>query len=125
MAKAKNFVVLPITYVLESHALFNGNFIMTLYSVDSDGVMKRGNEALNASSLLFLRSVKRFIATSFYSALNISSPLIFRRNHRLTLHHCYFLKGIHRLTLHRRYFLKVTFPTSVYDSANTRFPSPA
>ncbi len=47
MAKAKNFVVLPITYVLESHAMFNDNFFMTLFSVDSDEAM-RGNEALNA-----------------------------------------------------------------------------
>jgi hypothetical protein len=36
----------------------------TLYSVDSDEAMKRGNEALNASSHLFLRSVKHFIASS-------------------------------------------------------------
>jgi hypothetical protein len=64
MAKAKNFIVLPIKYVLESHALFNGNFFMTLYSVDSDEAMKRDNEALNASSLLVLRSVKCFIASS-------------------------------------------------------------
>jgi hypothetical protein len=41
MAKAKNFVVLPTKYVLESHTLFNGNFFMTLYSVDSDEAMKR------------------------------------------------------------------------------------
>jgi hypothetical protein len=34
--KGKSFVVLPITNVLESHALFNGNFFVTLYSVDSD-----------------------------------------------------------------------------------------
>ncbi len=45
MAKAKNFVVFPITYVLESHALFNGNFFMTYYSVDSDEAMKWGNES--------------------------------------------------------------------------------
>jgi hypothetical protein len=64
VAKAKYFVVLPLPYVLESHALLNGNFFMTLYSVDSDEAMKRGNEALKASLLLFLRSVKRFIALS-------------------------------------------------------------
>jgi hypothetical protein len=51
--------------VSESHALFNGDFFMNLNSVDSDKAMKRGNEALNASSLLFLRSVKRFIASIF------------------------------------------------------------
>jgi hypothetical protein len=64
VAKAKYFVVLPLPYVLESHAPLNGNFFMTLYSVDIDEAMKRGNEALNASSLLFLRSVKCFIALS-------------------------------------------------------------
>jgi hypothetical protein len=79
--------------VLESHALLNGNFFMTLYSVDSDEAMKRGNEALNASPLLFLRSVKRFIASSLQfllsvkrfiavnfkekSSFNASSPLLF------------------------------------------------
>jgi hypothetical protein len=41
MAKAKYFVVLPLPYVLESHALLNGNFFMTLYSVDSDEAMKQ------------------------------------------------------------------------------------
>jgi hypothetical protein len=68
--------------------------------------MKQGNEALNASSLKFLWSVKRFISTHFYLALNASSPLIFNENRRLVVHRCYFLKEIHRLTLHRRYFLK-------------------
>ncbi len=60
---------------------------MELYSVDSDEAMKRGDEALNASSLQFLSSV-------------------FMENHRVTLHRRYFLKEIHRLMLHRRYFLK-------------------
>jgi hypothetical protein len=46
-----------------------------------------------------------FIATIFYSALNASSPLIFKENRRLTLHRRYFFKEIHHLTLHRRYFL--------------------
>jgi hypothetical protein len=41
--------------------------------------MKRGDEALNASSLQFLRSVKGFIATIFYSALNASSLLLLRK----------------------------------------------
>jgi hypothetical protein len=36
---------------------------MDLLSVDSDEAMKRGYEALNASSLQFLRRVKCFIAT--------------------------------------------------------------
>ncbi len=41
VAKTKCFVVLPLPYVSESHALFNSNFFMTLYSVDSDKAMKR------------------------------------------------------------------------------------
>jgi hypothetical protein len=59
---------------------FYGDFCMNLYFVDSDEAMKRGDEALNASSLKFLRSVKRFIASSLQ---------IFTQ----------------RETLHRRYFL--------------------
>jgi hypothetical protein len=51
--------------VLESFALFYDDFCLDLYSVASDEAMKRGNEALNASSLQFLSSVKRFIATVF------------------------------------------------------------
>jgi hypothetical protein len=47
-------------------ALFYGNFYMDLYSVDSDEAMKRGDEALNASSFQFLGSVKCFIATIFW-----------------------------------------------------------
>jgi hypothetical protein len=71
VAKAKYFVVLPLPYVLESHALLNGNFLMTLNSFDSDEAMKRGNEALNALSLLFLRSFKRFIASSLQILLSV------------------------------------------------------
>jgi hypothetical protein len=78
---------------------------MNSYSVDSDEAMKQGTGALNTSSLQFLRSIKRFIATIFYSALNASSPFLFKEN-RLTLHRHYFLKDFHRLTLHRRYILK-------------------
>jgi hypothetical protein len=63
VAKPKNIVVIAVTYVLESFALFYGNFCMDLYSVDSDEAMKRGNEAFSASSLQFLSSVKCFIAT--------------------------------------------------------------
>jgi hypothetical protein len=65
LAKPKNIVVIAFTYVLESFALFYGDFCMDLYSVDSDEAMKRGNEALNAASLKFLSSAKRFIATIF------------------------------------------------------------
>jgi hypothetical protein len=43
---------------------FYGDFCMNLYFVDSDEAMKRDDEALNASSLQFLRSVKRFTASS-------------------------------------------------------------
>jgi hypothetical protein len=42
--------------VLETFALFFGDYYMDLYSFDSD-------EALNASSLQFLSSVKRVIAS--------------------------------------------------------------
>ncbi len=55
VAKVKNFVVFLSTYVSESHALFNGDFFMNLNNVDSDEAMKRGDEALNASSL-FLKN---------------------------------------------------------------------
>jgi hypothetical protein len=50
--------------------LFYRDFGMDSYS---GAAMKRGNEALNASSLQFFRSVKmlyHFIATTFYSAFN-------------------------------------------------------
>ncbi len=63
VAKPKNFVVFAFTYVSRSPALLNDDFCMNLYSVDSDEAMKQGNEALNASSLQFLTSVKRFIAS--------------------------------------------------------------
>jgi hypothetical protein len=51
--------------VLESFALFYGDFFMDLYSVDSNEVMKQGHEALHASSIQFLSSVKCFIASIF------------------------------------------------------------
>jgi hypothetical protein len=89
--------------VSRSAALFNGDFCMNLYSVDSDEAMKRGDEAFNGSSLSFLRSVftlHRFMASIFYSALNATSPLILKKNHRLTLYRRYFFKQIHPLTLH-------------------------
>jgi hypothetical protein len=61
---SKNMVVFAFTYALESLAPFFGDFCMDLYSVDSDEAMMRGDEALNASSLQFLSSIKRFIALS-------------------------------------------------------------
>ncbi len=66
LTKLKNIVVFAFTYALETFALFFGDFYMDLYSVDSDEGMKRGDEALNASSLQFLSSVKGFIASSLW-----------------------------------------------------------
>jgi hypothetical protein len=40
-SKAKNIVVFAFTYVLESFAMFYGDFCMDLYSVASDEAMKR------------------------------------------------------------------------------------
>jgi hypothetical protein len=40
LAKLKNFVVFAFTYVTRSPALFNGDFYMKLYSVDSDEAFK-------------------------------------------------------------------------------------
>jgi hypothetical protein len=88
--------------VLELLHCFFSDFYTELYSVDSDEAMKRGDEAFNGSSLQFLRSVKRFIASIFYSASNASSPLILKKNHHLTLYRRCFFKQIHHLTLHRR-----------------------
>jgi hypothetical protein len=68
-----------------------------VYSVECNEAMKRGNEALNASSL------HRY---NFFGALNASSPLLFIEKHRFALHCHYFFIEIHCLTLHRRYFLK-------------------
>jgi hypothetical protein len=48
LAKPKNIIVFAFTDVLESFALFFGNFCMDIYNVDSDEAMKRGDEALNA-----------------------------------------------------------------------------
>jgi hypothetical protein len=57
--------------VSESQALFNGDFFMNLNSVDSAEAMERGDEALNASSLLFLRRDKCFISSSLQFLLSI------------------------------------------------------
>jgi hypothetical protein len=62
-AKPKNMSSFAFTYLWVSFALLSGGFFMDLYSVDSDEAMKRGNEALSASSLQFLSIVKRFIAS--------------------------------------------------------------
>jgi hypothetical protein len=52
--------------------------------------MKQGDEAFNSSSLPFLRSVKRFIASIFHSSLNASAPLILKTSRRLMLDRRYF-----------------------------------
>jgi hypothetical protein len=68
-AKLKNINVFSFSDVVGGSVLFYEDFSMNSYSVDIDEAMKRGNEALNASSLQFLRSVKQFIASSlrFYT----------------------------------------------------------
>jgi hypothetical protein len=57
VTKPKNFVIFAFIYVPESSALLNDDFCMNSHNVDSDEVMKRGDEALKASSLQFLRSI--------------------------------------------------------------------
>jgi hypothetical protein len=57
VTKPKNFVIFAFTYVSKSSALLNDNFCINSHNVDSDIAMKRGDEALNASLLQFLRSV--------------------------------------------------------------------
>ncbi len=44
VAKLKNLIVFAYTFVSKSQALFNGDFCMNLYFVDSVEAMKRGNE---------------------------------------------------------------------------------
>jgi hypothetical protein len=46
LAKPKNFFVFVFTSVSRSPMLFDGDFYMNLYSVDSDEAMKRWNEAM-------------------------------------------------------------------------------
>jgi hypothetical protein len=105
--------------VLDSFGLFYGDFCMDLYAVDSNEAMKRGDEALNASSLQFLRSVnasllhrydlllsvKRFIAVNFYgkTSFNASLPLLLKRNLPLNAS--------------SPLLFKVTLPTSAYLSS--------
>jgi hypothetical protein len=43
--------------VSESSALLNDDFCMNSHNVEKDEAMKRGDEALNDSSLQFLRSI--------------------------------------------------------------------
>jgi hypothetical protein len=83
VAKPKSIVVFAFTYVLESFALFYGDFCMDLYSFASDETMKRDNEALNASSLQFLSSVKCFNASSLQFFLKVKHfiAITFYRKH--------------------------------------------
>jgi hypothetical protein len=66
-AKPKNFLVFAFTSVSRKSCPVFKHFCINLYSADSDEEMKGGDEALNALSLQFLRSIKRF-----------SSPLLFK-----------------------------------------------
>jgi hypothetical protein len=92
IAKPKNIAVFAFTYVWKSFALFYGDFCMDLYSVDSNAAMKHQTlhrfnfeVSLNASSLQFFLSVKRFVADTFYgkTSFNTSSPLLFERSSSL------------------------------------------
>jgi hypothetical protein len=76
-------------------------------------VMKRGDEALNASSLQFLSIVKCFIVPIFFSALNASSLLLFMEKHRLMLHRRYFLKENSSLNVSSPLLFKVTLPLNM------------
>ncbi len=46
VAKPKNIVVFAFTNMMESFALFYGDFCMDLHSVASDEAMKRWSEAM-------------------------------------------------------------------------------
>jgi hypothetical protein len=94
-------------------ALFCGDFCMDLSSADSDEAMKRGDETSNASSLQFLSSINRFIATNFFSALN-APLLLFAEKHHLTLHHRYFKKNS-SLNASAPLLFKLTLPTSAHS----------
>jgi hypothetical protein len=95
--------------VLESFALFFGDFSMDIYSVDSDKALNASSLqflsiVINASSLRFLLSVKRFINVNFYrkTSFNASSPLLFKRNSSLNAS--------------SPLLFKVTLPTSGYSN---------
>jgi hypothetical protein len=85
--------------------------------------MKRGNEALNASSLQFLSSIKHFISSSLQFFLSVKHyiTITFIEKHCSTLHRCYFLKEIPLLFKRNSslnasvpLLFKVTLPTSEY-----------
>ncbi len=46
VAKPKNIVAFAFTYMLESFALFDGNFCMDLFIVDSDEAVKQWSEVM-------------------------------------------------------------------------------
>jgi hypothetical protein len=67
---------------------------------------------LNASSLQYFRSVKRFIASLlriFTLHLTLHHHYFFKQNYCWTLHHCYFFAKIHQLTLHQPLLLISNF----------------
>ncbi len=67
VTKQKNFVVFASTYVSRNPTLLLRRFLhefVFCWQRWSDEAMKQGDEALNALSFQFLRSVKRFIALS-------------------------------------------------------------
>ncbi len=76
MVKSCKNIIFAFTYVLESLALLYGYFSMNSYTciVDGDEVMKRGDEALNASLLQVFRSIKHFMTSLLLlnSAFNAS-----------------------------------------------------
>jgi hypothetical protein len=78
VAKLKNIVFFIFTYVSESQG-------------------KQGDKAVTASSLQFFRSVRRFIATIFYSALNASLQLLFKEESSFKASMLLLFKEIHRL----------------------------
>jgi hypothetical protein len=65
----------------ESSALFNDDFCMTSNNVDSDEAM-RSVKRFIASIFKKRLTLHHFIATFFYSALNVSSALLFKENRR-------------------------------------------
>jgi hypothetical protein len=83
--------------------------------------MKRGNEALNASSLQFLSSVKRFIASlrKFFLALNASSPLLFMENTSFYASSPLLLKRNSLFNASSLLLFKVTLPTFAYERTGT------
>ncbi len=98
IAKLKTSSSLPLHMFF---ALFHGDFCMDLYSVDSDEALNASwlqflssVKCYTASLLQFLLSVKHFIVVTFYgkTSFNASLQLLLKEIHRITLHRSYFLK---------------------------------